>query len=92
MHQRDAFGTRTPIPETEVQRQVNRALWALDSPELLKITLVPAPVALVRPSSLQFTNGLENRLPVLIQNGSSGRLAVTLSSGSEKPYLPHPRA
>ena len=83
MHQRDAFGTRTPISETEVKRQVNRALWALDSPELLKIALTPAPVALLRPSFLKFTKGLENRLPVLIQNGGADRLAVTLSSGSE---------
>ena len=88
MHQRDAFGTRTPISEPEVKRQVSRALWALDSPELLKITLMPAPVAFVRPSFLQFTNGLENRLPVLIQNGSSGRLAVTLSSGSKDLAFP----
>ena len=88
MHQRDAFGTRTPVSEAEVQRQVGRALLALDSPELLKITLVPAPVALVQPSFLQFTSGLENRLPALIRNGSSGRFSVTVSSGSEDLAFP----
>ena len=88
MHQRDAFGTRTPVSEADIRRQVGQALWALDSPELLKITLVPAPVTLVRPSLLQFTSGLENRLPVLIQHGGSGRLAVTVSSGSEALAFP----
>jgi len=88
MHQRDAFGTRIPVSEVEVQRQVNRALLALDSPELLKITLTPAPAALMRPSFLKFTSGLENRLPALIQNGSAERLAVTVSSGSEELAFP----
>ena len=88
MHQRDAFGTRIPISEVEVQRQVNRALWELDSPELLKISLLPAAVALVRPWSLRFTSGLENRLPVLIRNGTSGRLTVRVTSGSDDLAFP----
>ena len=68
-----------PIPNSELLTQLAEALWQLRSPELLKIDLNPQPSVAVQPESLLFTEGLENRVLLLLRNRSRRQLRVRIS-------------
>ena len=75
----------SPIPDSEVLAQLAGALWQFRSPELVKIELAPEPSVIAQPSNLLFTNGLENRVMLLLRNRSQRPLEVSLSPVQTSP-------
>ena len=87
--QRNVYGDRTVLPAPVVRSQISVSLWNLSSPELLKIEVAP-PVVQSRPSRLEFTRGLENRVLILLRNLSRRSQSVSLEP-AEGPLYFRPR-
>ena len=76
---------RDPIPDSELLTQLAGALWQFRSPELIKIEVDPKPSVAAQPVSLLFTNGLENRVLLLLRNRSHRPLKVLLAPAETSP-------
>ncbi len=74
-----------PLPDSELLAQVADALWQLQSPELIRVELDPEPSVIAQPSSLLFTNGLANRVMMMLRNRLRRPLKVSLTPAAQSP-------
>ena len=79
MRRRTVRGVWSPDSQDEIQGRVSQALWNLASPELARIDLDPD-VHLKSPAQVSvFTEGLENRVLLLLRNNQRTPVTVSLN-------------
>lgn len=88
MRRRTVRGAWSPDSQDEVQGQVSQTLWKLTSPELARIDLKPD-VHLTPPDQISvFTEGLENRVLILLRNSRRKPVALRLSPDGNRLQFP----
>ena len=88
MRRRSVRGTWSPDLQDGIQGQVSQALWKLASPELARIDLNPD-IQLTPPAQVSvFTEGLENRVLLLLRNNRRKPVALSLSPDGDSLHFP----
>ena len=88
MRRRTVRGAWSPNRQDAIQGQVSQALWRLTSPELTRIAL-DSEVVLTPPAQRPvFTEGLENRVLILLRNNRRKPVVVSLTPGGDSLLFP----
>ncbi len=88
MRHRTVRGVWSPDSQDQIQGQVSQALWKLTSPELARIDLNPD-VQLTPPAQVSvFTEGMENRVLLLLRNNQRKPVTLSLTSDGDSLHFP----